>query len=144
MHNGVLYGSLAWNVLFAVDARTGKTKWRWDPEIPKERKDQLAKLCCGPVNKGVALYKGRVYAGLLDGTVVALDMETGKPIWRMKDTDNLDTTLTAAIRIVKGKVITGSSGAEQAVRGYFSAYDASTGKRLWRFYTIPGDPSKPV
>jgi quinohemoprotein ethanol dehydrogenase len=138
--DGVMYGILAWDVMFAVDARTGKQKWRWDPEIPRQH---IAQLCCGPVNRGVAVYKGKVYAGLLDGTVVALDQETGKVAWRVKDTFNDDTTLTAAIRIVKGKVIVGSAGAEQAVRGYFSAYDAQTGKRLWRFYTVPGDPSKP-
>jgi quinohemoprotein ethanol dehydrogenase len=140
MHDGVIYGSLAWDVIFAADARTGKLKWRWDPEIPRQH---ISELCCGPVNRGVALYKGKVYAGLLDGTVIALDQETGKVVWRVKDTFNDDTTLTAAVRIVKGKVIIGSSGAEQAIRGYFSAYDAETGKRLWRFFTVPGDPSKP-
>jgi quinohemoprotein ethanol dehydrogenase len=140
MANGVLYGSLGWNVLFAVDARTGKMKWRWDPEISRQR---MLKICCGPVNRGVALYHGKVYAGLLDGRVVALDQETGKIVWSVKDTPNDDTILTAAIRVVKGKVIVGSSGAEQAVRGYFSAYDAETGKRVWRFYTVPGDPAKP-
>lgn len=138
--NGVMYMSLAWDVIIAVDARTGKQKWRWDPEIPREH---ISQLCCGPVNRGVALYKGKVYAGLLDGTVVALDQETGQIVWRVKDTFNDDTTLTAAIRIVKGKVIVGSAGAEHAVRGYFSAYDPDDGKRLWRFYTVPGDPSKP-
>lgn len=140
MANGVLYASLGWNVLFAVDARTGKMKWRWDPEISRQH---MLKICCGPVNRGVALYHGKVYAGLLDGRVVALDQETGKVVWSVKDTPNDDTILTAAVRIVKGKVIVGSSGAEQAVRGYFSAYDAETGKRVWRFYTVPGDPSKP-
>lgn len=140
MANGVLYGSLGWNVLFAVDARTGKAKWRWDPEIPRQL---MLKICCGPVNRGVALYNGKVYAGLLDGRVVALDQETGKLIWSVQDTPNKDTILTSALRVVKGKVIVGSSGAEQAVRGYFSAYDAETGKRAWRFYTVPGDPSKP-
>jgi quinohemoprotein ethanol dehydrogenase len=140
MHNGVLYTSLAWDVIIAADARTGKMKWRWDPEIPRQH---IPQVCCGPVNRGVALYKGRVYAGLLDGTVVALDEETGKVVWRVKDTFNNDALLTAAIRVVKGKLIVGSAGAEQAVRGYFSAYDPDTGKRLWRFYTVPGDPSKP-
>jgi len=138
--NGVLYGSLAWDVLFAVDARTGKMKWRWDPEI--ERK-HISEICCGPVNRGVAIYNGKVYAGLLDGRLVALNQETGKPIWQVQTTDNPGTILTAAVRVVKGKVIVGTSGAEQAVRGYFSAYDAETGKLAWRFYTVPGDPSKP-
>jgi quinohemoprotein ethanol dehydrogenase len=142
MSNGVLYGILPWDVMFAADARTGKTKWRWDPDVAREH---IAGLCCGPVNRGVAIYKGRVYAGLLDGRVVALDQETGKLIWSAQDTAHGgDTILTSAVRVVKGKVIVGSSGAEQAVRGYFSAYDADTGKRAWRFYTVPGDPSKPL
>jgi quinohemoprotein ethanol dehydrogenase len=140
MSNGVLYGSLAWDVLFAVDARTGKMKWRWDPEIARKH---IAEICCGPVNRGVALYHGKVYAGLLDGRLVALDQETGKPLWQVQTTDNPGTILTSAVRVVKGKVIVGTSGAEQAVRGYFSAYDAETGKMIWRFYTVPGDPSKP-
>ena len=140
MSNGVLYGSLAWGVLFAVDARTGKLKWRWDPELPRKH---IAEICCGPVNRGVAVYKGKVYAGLLDGRLVALDQETGKVVWQTQTTDDPGTILTAAVRVVKGKVIVGTSGAEQAVRGYFSAYDAETGKMAWRFYTVPGDPSKP-
>jgi quinohemoprotein ethanol dehydrogenase len=79
--NGVLYGSLAWDVLFAVDARTGKLKWRWDPEIPREH---ISQICCGPVNRGVALYNGKVYAGLLDGRLVALNQETGKVVWQVQ------------------------------------------------------------
>jgi quinohemoprotein ethanol dehydrogenase len=138
--NGVIYGSLGWDVLFAVDARTGKQKWRWDPEIPRKH---ISEICCGAVNRGVALYNGKVYAGLLDGRLVALDQETGKLLWAVKVTLNDDTILTGAVRVVKGKVIVGSSGAEQAVRGFFSAYDAETGKMVWRFYTVPGDPSKP-
>jgi quinohemoprotein ethanol dehydrogenase len=141
MHNGVLYGILPWDVMFAVDARTGKTKWRWDPDVPREH---ISGLCCGPVNRGAAIYNGRVYAGLLDGRVVAVNQETGKLIWSTQDTvPGGDTILTSAVRIVKGKVIVGTSGADQGVRGYFTAYDAETGKRVWRFYTVPGDPSKP-
>ncbi|HVV45975.1 MAG TPA: PQQ-dependent dehydrogenase, methanol/ethanol family [Bryobacteraceae bacterium] len=138
--NGVIYASLGWNVVVAVDARTGKLKWRWDPEIPRKH---ISEICCGAVNRGVALYKGKVYEGLLDGRLVALDQQTGKLLWSVKTTTNDDTILTAAVRVVKGKVIVGTSGAEQAVRGYFSAYDAETGKLVWRFYTVPGDPSKP-
>lgn len=138
--NGVLYGSLAWGILVAVDARTGALKWRWDPEIPRE---VLSEKCCGASNRGVALYHGKVYAGLFDGRLVALDQQTGKLLWQVKTTENEDTVLSAAVRIVKGKVIVGTSGAEHAVRGYFSAYDAETGKMVWRFYTVPGDPSKP-
>jgi quinohemoprotein ethanol dehydrogenase len=80
----------------------------------------------------------------LDGRVVAVDQETGKLIWSTQDTvPGGDTILTSAVRVVKGKLIVGSSGADQGMRGYFSAYDAETGKRVWRFYTVPGDPSKP-
>jgi quinohemoprotein ethanol dehydrogenase len=138
--NGIVYGVLAWDVMFALDARTGKLKWRWDPEISREH---ISKLCCGPVNRGVAIYNGKVYAGLLDGRVVALDQNTGKVVWQAQATDNKDMTLSAPARVVKGKVIIGSSGAEHAVRGQFSAFDAETGKLAWRFYTVPGDPSKP-
>jgi len=140
MSGGVMYGILGWNVMFALDARTGAFKWRWDPEIKREH---IATLCCGPVNRGVAIYKGKVYAGLLDGRLVALDQETGKLLWQTQVLDNPDSLLTSAVRVVKGKVIVGSSGAEQAVRGQFSAYDAETGKLAWKFYTVPGDPSKP-
>jgi quinohemoprotein ethanol dehydrogenase len=138
--NGVMYGILAWDVMYAIDARTGKFKWRWDPEIARAH---ISTLCCGPVNRGVALYNGKVYAGLLDGRVVALDQETGKVLWQARATNDPDTTLTAPVRVVKGKVIVGTSGAEHAVRGHFSAYHAETGKMAWKFYTVPGDPSKP-
>ncbi len=111
--NGIMYGSLPWGVLFAVDARTGAFKWKWDPEIPREH---ISALCCGPMNRGVALYKGRVYAGLVDGTLVALNQNTGKLDWRVRVVENDDTILTAAIRIVKGKVIVGSSGARPLLR----------------------------
>src|SRR2546428_322240 len=117
----------------AVAARTGKAKWRWDPEIARQH---VLDICCGPSNRGVALYNGKVYAGLLDGRLVALDQETGKLLWQVQTTENPDTILTAAIRVVKGKVIVGTSGADNGVRGDFGAYDAETGKRLWRFYTV--------
>jgi quinohemoprotein ethanol dehydrogenase len=155
IHNGTVYGSLTWSVLFAIDARTGKFKWRWDPEIPRQafppnsqndpnRQRTGPSVCCGPVNRGVALYNGKVYAGLLDGRLVALDAETGKLVWQVESADkNRDYSITMAPRVVKGKVIVGNSGAEYAVRGYVSAYDAETGKLAWRFYTVPGDPSKP-
>ena len=141
MQDGVLYGSLTWNVVFAVDARTGRLKWRWDPEIAE---DTVRGMCCDPVNRGVALYNGKVYQGMLDGSVVALDQDTGEVVWRTQDTDpDADMTLTSAVRVVRGKLIVGSSGADFGARGYFSAYDAETGQRVWRFYTVPGDPSKP-
>jgi len=100
-------------------------------------------MCCGAVNRGVAIYNGKIYASLIFGRLVAIDAETGKEVWSTQTTDsNSDMTITGAVRIVKGKVIVGTAGAEFGVRGYFSAYDAETGKMAWRFYTVPGDPSK--
>ncbi|PYS32573.1 MAG: PQQ-dependent dehydrogenase, methanol/ethanol family, partial [Acidobacteria bacterium] len=140
--NGNLYGITNWSVVFAVDARTGKEKWRWDPEV-----NQLAvrpKICCGIVNRGIAVYQGKIIAPVIDGRLEALDAETGKPVWEARVAFPQDNyTITMAPRIAKGKVIIGVSGAEFPVRGFFAAYDANTGQFAWRFYTIPGDPSKP-
>jgi len=138
--NGVVYTSLAWGELYAADARTGR---RWDPEIPRTPEARPS-MCCGAVNRGVAIYNGKIFASLINGRLVALDAETGKLVWSEQTTDpSSDMTITSAVRVVKGKVIVGTAGAEFANRGYFSAYDAETGKIAWRFYTVPGDPSKP-
>src|ERR1043166_1139657 len=140
--NGTLYGITNWSVVFAVDARTGKERWRWDPEV-----NQTAvrpKVCCGVVNRGVAIYKNMIIAPIIDGRLDALDADTGKVLWETRVAfPQDDYTLTMAPRIAKGKVIIGASGGEYAVRGFFDAYDAMTGRRAWRFYTVPGDPSKP-
>ncbi len=139
--NGTLYSITNWSVVYAVDARTGKEKWRWDPEV-----NQTAvrpKVCCGIVNRGIALYQGKVIAPTLDGRLEALDAETGKVVWEARVAFSQDNyTLTMAPRIAHGKVIVGVSGAEYPVRGFFSAFDAETGRLAWKFYTIPGDPSK--
>lgn len=141
--NGTLYTSLAWGVIYAADARTGQFKWRWDPEIPRTGEGR-PNMCCGAVNRGVAIYNGKVYASLINGRLVALDADTGKLIWSTQTTDTAtDMTITSAVRVVKGKVIVGTAGAEFGVRGHFSAYDTETGKQAWRFYTVPGDPAKP-
>jgi quinohemoprotein ethanol dehydrogenase len=153
--NGTLYGTIPWSVVFAVDAKTGKEKWRWDPKIGHQnfppgsagKPDRVRtgpSICCGPGNRGVAVYDGKVYVGTLDARLVALDAETGKVVWDVRTAgENEDYSITGAPLIVKGKVIIGNGGGEFAVRGYISAYDAETGKQLWRTYTVPGDPSKP-
>ena len=140
--NGTLYGITNWSIVFAVDVRTGKEKWRWDPEInqPAVR----PKICCGIVNRGLALYEGMIIAPVNDGRLEALNAETGKPVWEARVAYPQDGyTVTMAPRIAKGKVIIGVAGGEFPVRGFFDAYDAKTGQRAWRFYTVPGDPSKP-
>jgi quinohemoprotein ethanol dehydrogenase len=152
--NGTLYATLTWDVVFALDAKTGRVKWRYDPHIsqhnfPPNSQDDPNRLRTGPtilspVNRGVALYDGKIYVGLLDGRLIALDAESGKLVWEVQTTDSsADYSITGAPRIVRGNVIIGNAGGEFAVRGYVSAYDAQTGKLAWRFYTVPGDPSKP-
>src|SRR5438309_7633708 len=140
--NGGLYGITNWSVVFAVDARTGKERWRWDPEV-----NQTAvrpKICCGVVNRGIATYQGKIIAPVIDGRLEALDAETGKPVWEARVAYPQDSyTITMAPRIANGKVIVGVSGGDRPTRGFFDAYDAATGRRAWRFYTVAGDPSKP-
>lgn len=140
--NGVLYGITTWSVVYAVNARTGQQLWRWDPEV--NRPAVQSKICCGVVNRGVALYEGKVIAPIIDGRMVALDATTGKPVWETRVAYPQDQyTLTMAPRVAKGKVLIGASGSEYPVRGFVDAFDANTGHRAWRFYTVPGDPSKP-
>src|SRR6516225_275962 len=140
--NGTLYAITNWSVVFAVDVRTGKERWRWDPEVNQDK--LRPKICCGVVNRGVALYQGLIIAPIIDGRLDALDAQTGKPVWEARvEYPQNDYTITMAPRIAKGKVIIGVSGSELPVRGFFAAYDANTGRLAWRFYTIPGDPSKP-
>ena len=103
-----------------------------------------SKICCGVVNRGVALYEDKVIAPIIDGRLVALDAANGKPVWESRVAYPQDQyTLTMAPRIAKGKVLIGASGSEYPVRGFVDAFDASTGQKAWRFYTVPGDPSKP-
>ncbi|UVJ42032.1 PQQ-dependent dehydrogenase, methanol/ethanol family [Pseudomonas sp. LS1212] len=139
--DGVLYASLSWSRAIAVDVSTGKVLWTFDPQIERGK---ARDACCDAVNRGVALWNGKVYIGTLDGRLIAIDAKTGKQVWSQQTTDNSKPyTITGAPRVVKGKVIIGTSGAEYGVRGYFSAYDAETGDMAWRFYTVPGDPNKP-
>jgi quinohemoprotein ethanol dehydrogenase len=139
--DGVMYATASWSVTYAIDARTGKQLWKYDPEVHRKY-DNLA--CCDVVNRGAAFYKGKVIVGVLDGRLVALDSNSGKVAWQTTTVDQTQPfTITGAPRIAKGKVIIGNGGAEYGVRGYVSAYDAETGKLAWRFYTVPGDPSKP-
>ena len=139
--DGVMYATGSWSVTYAIDARTGKQLWKYDPEVHRKY-DNIA--CCDVVNRGAAFYKGSVYVGVLDGRLAAIDAATGKVAWQTTTVDQKQPyTITGAPRIAKGKIIIGNGGAEYGVRGYVSAYDAETGKLAWRFYTVPGDPSKP-
>ena len=139
--DGVMFFTTAWSKVFAVKAATGEKLWAYDPKVPPE---WAVNACCDVVNRGVAVWRGRVFVGTLDGRLVALDAATGKPVWETLTIDRTQRyTITGAPRVVKGKVLIGNGGAEMGVRGYLSAYDAGTGKQVWRFFTVPGDPSKP-
>jgi quinohemoprotein ethanol dehydrogenase len=140
--DGIMYVSASWSIVHAIDVRTGGRIWTYDPKVNREAG---YKGCCDVVNRGVALYKGKVYVGAYDGRLVALDAATGNVVWE-KDTiidRSHSYTITGAPRVVKGKVIIGNGGAEYGVRGYVTAYDAETGAQKWRWFTVPGDPSKP-
>jgi quinohemoprotein ethanol dehydrogenase len=139
--DGIMFLTGPWSKVFAVDARTGKMIWTYDPEVPGKYGERG---CCDVVNRGLALYKGRVFLGTFDGRLISLDASNGKLVWEVLTVDTTRSyTITGAPRIVKGKVIIGNGGAEFGVRGYITAYDAMTGEQQWRFYTVPGDPSKP-
>ncbi len=137
--DGVLYSTSAWSKAQAVDAKTGRLLWQYDPEVPGIWN---IRACCGVQNRGAAVWKGRVYFGALDGRLIALDAATGELEWQVNTTDQAQSyTITGAPRIADGKVIIGNGGAEYGVRGYVSAYDTDTGELLWRFYTVPGNPA---
>src|SRR5579875_215540 len=138
--DGVMYVTGSWSTVFALDSRTGKLLWSFDPHVPRETD---INACCDAVNRGVAAWNGKLYLGTLDGRLIALDAATGKPVWDVRTTpEGSRYTITGAPHVVKGKVIIGNAGGEMVVRGYVSAYDAESGKLVWRFYTVPGEPGK--
>jgi len=139
--DGVMYATSAWTVTVALDARTGKQLWRYDPQVPPA---WGRFVCCDVVSRGLAVYQGKVIIATLDGRLIALDARTGTPLWTTLTVDNKDWpySITGAPRVVHGKVIIGNAGVELGVRGYISAYDVNTGKLVWRFWTAPGDPAR--
>ncbi|MFT3811828.1 MAG: PQQ-dependent dehydrogenase, methanol/ethanol family [Acidovorax sp.] len=140
--DGVMYQTASWSVVHAIDVRTGKKIWTYDPKVdPTKGKNG----CCDVVNRGVALWKGKVYVGAFDGRLIALDAATGKVLWEKNTIEGQKGayTITGAPRVFNGKVIIGNGGAEYGVRGFITAYDAETGEQKWRWYSVPGNPAKP-
>lgn len=140
--DGVMYTTGPFSVVYALDARNGKLLWKYDPQSDRNR---AGEACCDAVNRGVAVWQGKVYVGVLDGRLEAIDAKTGKRVWSVdtRSDDKRSYTITGAPRVVNGKVVIGNGGAEFGVRGYVTAYDAETGKQAWRFFTVPGDPKLP-
>jgi len=137
--DGVMYVTSAWSIVYALDAETGRELWVYDPEVPRERG---ASACCDVVNRGVAVWDGKVYVGTLDGRLIALDARTGRRVWEQVTVDqSRPYTITGAPRAARGLIFIGNGGAEYGVRGYVSAYDANSGRLRWRFYTTP-NPSE--
>ena len=140
--DGVIYTTSTWSVVHAVDARSGKQLWRYDPQVDRA---WGINACCDVVNRGPAAWQGKIYVGTIDGRLVAIDASSGEKVWETLTIDqSRPYTITGAPRIVNGKVVIGNGGAEYGVRGYVTAYDAETGEQLWRFYTVPGNPADPA
>ncbi|KPF93128.1 alcohol dehydrogenase [Rhodopseudomonas sp. AAP120] len=140
--DGIMFVTASWSVVHAIDTRSGKKLWTFDPGVKRENG---YRGCCDVVNRGVALYKGKVFVGAYDGRLIALDAATGAKVWE-KDTlidHEHSYTITGAPRVFNGKVVIGNGGAEYGARGYVTAYDAESGNQAWRWFTVPGDPSKP-
>jgi PQQ-dependent dehydrogenase (methanol/ethanol family) len=139
--DGVMYVTGNWSVVQAVDAKTGKPLWSYDPQVDRA---WAKHICCDVVNRGVAAWGDKVYVGTLDGRLIALRAATGEKVWEVLTVDQQwPYSITGAPRVANGKVFIGNGGAELGVRGYVTAYDADSGAQVWRFYTIPGDPAKP-
>lgn len=137
--DGVLYSTSAWSKVQAVDAKTGRLLWQYDPEVPGIWD---VRACCGVQNRGVAVWKGNVYSATLDGRLLSLNAQTGELNWAVNTTDQAQSyTVTGAPRVFDDKLVIGNGGAEYGVRGYVSAWDTETGEMLWRFYTVPGNPA---
>ena len=132
--DGVIYITGFNNNAWAIDARSGRQIWRYRRELP----DELV-LCCGPVNRGFAVLGDRLFMSTLDAHLIALDMTTGAVIYDVTLEDyKHGYSATVAPLVVKDKVILGIAGAEYGIRGFIEAFDAQTGKKIWRFYTVAG------
>ncbi len=138
--DGVIYVSAPQSRVYAVDATSGKLLWGFDPKV---RLDRMRNSWAARTNRGVAVWRGKVYVGTGDCRLVAIDASTGKKVWDSPACDATQTGITAAPHAGKDKVFIGYNGSDTSVRGSVAAFDAETGREVWRFWTVPGDPSKP-
>ncbi len=139
--DGRMYVTTPWSKVYAFDAKTGKQLWKFDPEVPREIAG--TSLCCNISNRGVAYWNGKIIWAALDGRLLAVNAKTGKKVWEVRVASPDDAySITGAPRVGNGIVYIGEGGGEFYTRGFLAAHDAETGKKLWRFWTVPGDPSK--
>jgi quinohemoprotein ethanol dehydrogenase len=138
--DGVIYFASGYSVVHAVDAASGKLLWSYDPKVPEAAGRKLRQ---GWGSRGIAWWNGKVYTGTTDGRLMAIDTKTGQPVWSAMTVDKDDVRfISGPPRVFDGKVIIGHGGGDiGAIRGYVTTYDAETGKQLWRFYTVPGNPA---
>jgi len=139
--DGVMYATGPKGAAFAVDARTGREIWKFVPDVDP---DIARKVCCGPINRGSTVWKGIVYVASLDGFLYALDATHGRVLWKAETITDRERgyTVTGAPQIAGDVVVIGNAGAELDARGYVTAFDLKTGRKMWRFFTVPGDPKK--
>ncbi len=136
--DGIIYVTSPWSKVYAFDAKTGKALWKYDPMVAGS---WAVNLCCGIVNRGVAVWKDKVIVGTLDGRLVAINAKTGKKVWDKQVTDpTKQLSITGAPRIADGRIFIGEAGSEFHQRGYMAAYDVDNGKELWRWWAVPGNP----
>ncbi|MBU0793781.1 MAG: PQQ-binding-like beta-propeller repeat protein, partial [Alphaproteobacteria bacterium] len=137
--DGVIYNASAFNIITAYDGQTGRKLWTYDPQVER----QWARLaCCGPSTRGIAAWNGKIYVAALDGRLIAVDARTGQEVWTVQTFDRAHPySITGAPRVFDGKVVIGHGGADYGVRGFVTAWDAETGRQLWKFYTVPGNPA---
>ena len=136
--DGILYGTGQDDRVFALDARSGRPIWQYQRALPPN-----IHPCCGRVNRGLAILGDKVFLGTLDSHVMALDAKTGNVVWDVSTSDYREGySITLAPLVIKNLVLIGVAGGEYGIRGFVDAYDATTGERKWRFYTIPG-PGEP-
>ena len=139
--NGIMYFEGSYNVLRAVDAATGRLLWEYDPRVLDHAGDRLRIMW--DASRGIAYYGDRIYVATVDGRLIAVDAGTGQEVWSTLTVDaSLPLVITGAPKAFRGLVVIGNGGTEYgAIRGYLDAYDADTGERVWRWYTVPGNPA---
>jgi quinohemoprotein ethanol dehydrogenase len=139
--DGVIYVSAPQSIVYAVDAVSGKLLWKFDPHVRLNQ--AINGSYSARVNGGVAVWAGKVYVGTGDCRLIAIDASSGTQRWESPVCDATQTGITGAPHVARGKIVMGYNGSDDGVRGALAAYDPETGKEVWRFWTVPGDPSKP-